>query len=83
MFLTGQLQIEPLFPPFLGLGFRGAMERDDLGDGAQTKPLADSESGSGVLVVDQSSAACLVQDEQPSAAASLVESYVVSGCQRF
>ena len=77
MFLTGQLQFEPSFHPFLGFGFRGAMERDDLGDGAQTQPLAASESGSGVLVVGQSLAACLVQDEQPSAAASVGESYVV------
>ena len=83
MFLTGQLQFEPSFPPFLGFGFRGAMERDDLGDGAQTQPLAASESGSGVLVVDQSLAACLVQDEQPSAAASVGESYVVVDATGF
>ena len=86
MFLTGQLQFEPSFPPFLGFGFRGAMERDDLGDGAQTQPLAASESGSGVLVVDQSLAACLVQDEQPSAAASVGEfgeSYVVVDARAF
>ena len=83
MFLTGQLQFEPSFRPFLGFGFRGAMERDDLGDGAQTQPLAASESGSGVLVVDQSLAACLVQDEQPSAAASVGESYVVVDATGF
>ena len=77
-FSQGKLQFEPSFLPFLGFGFRGAMERDDLGDGAQTQPLAASGSGSGVLVVAQSLAACLVQDEQPSAAASVGESYAVA-----
>ena len=52
--------------PFIGFWFRGAMERDDLGDGAQTQPLA--ASGSGCFVVAQSLAACLVLDEEPSAA---------------
>ena len=63
------------------LGFRGAMERDP-GDGAQTQPLAGSESGSSfVQVVAQSlagSGSSLVQDEQPAAvgAASVGASYV-------
>ena len=51
MFLTGQPQFEPFFFPFLGFGFRGAMERDDLGDGAQTQPLAGSGSASSVVEV--------------------------------
>ena len=83
MFLTGQLQFEPSFPPLLGFGFRGAMERDDLGGGAQTQPLVASESRSGVLVVDQSLSACLAQEEQPSAAAAVGESYVVVDATGF
>ena len=42
---------------FLGLGFQGAMERDDIGDGAQTQPLAASGSGCFGEVVAQSLAA--------------------------
>ena len=54
------------------------MERDDLSDGAQTQPLAGSGSGSSfVEVVARSLAACLVQDGEPSAAASVGESYAV------
>ena len=45
------------------LGFWGAMERDDIGDGAQTQPLAGSGLGCFVEVVAQYLAACLVQDE--------------------
>ena len=49
------------------------MERDDLGDGAQTQLVA--ASGSGCFVeVAQSLVARLVQDEEPSAAASVGES---------
>ena len=60
----------------VGLGFRGAMERDDPGDGAQAQPLAGSGSGSSFVEVVESLAACLAQDEEPSAAASVGESYV-------
>ena len=82
MFLTGQVQFEQSFRPFLGFGFRGAMEQDEPSDGAQTQPLAGSESGSSfVQVVAQSlagSGSSLVQDEQPAAvgAASVGASYV-------
>ncbi len=57
MCLTGQQRFEPSFPPFLGFGFRGAMERDELGHGAQTQPLAASGSGCVVEVVALSLAA--------------------------
>ena len=53
MFLTGQLQFEPSCPSFLGFGFRGAMEREDLGDGAQTQLVAASGSGCFLEVVAQ------------------------------
>ena len=53
------------------------MERDDLGDGAQAQPLAASGSGCFVEIVALSLAACLVQDEEPSAAASVGECVVV------
>ena len=47
------------------------MEQYDLGDGAQTQRLAGWGSGSSfVEVVSQSLPACLVQDEEPSAAAA-------------
>jgi len=83
MFLKGQLPFDHTFRSFLGFGFRGAMELDDLGDGAQTQPLAASGSGCSVEVVAQSLAARLVQDEEPSAAASVGESYVVVDATGF
>ena len=71
------LAVLDIIPSLFGCGFRSAMERDDLGDGAQTQPLAVSESGSGCfVVVAQSLAVCLVQAKEPSAAASVGESYV-------